>query len=172
MNGASENKERGNFKKEAVWDTGVAYTTSVPLIPPSFHPAVLFGWDWPHLSCSRGLWLIWAYQVILFLCYRGGQSVHSISPDIVIGHMTWGGPNQSQASSSPRGGMKEESAPSFFPWVDGNKKNTVPRTSGNQLTTMGKISLRRKLTPEGRVVRISEDGARSLRTLNFHLNHS
>ena len=67
--------------------------------------------------------------------------------------------NQSQASSFPRAGMKEESAPSFFPWLDGNKKNTVPRTSGSQLTTMGKISLRRKLTQEGRAVRISEDGA-------------
>lgn len=42
MNGASENKERGNFKKEAVWDTGVAYTTSFPPIPPSFHPAIVW----------------------------------------------------------------------------------------------------------------------------------
>lgn len=70
MNGASENKERGNLKKDAVWDTGVGYAIS---IPPSFHPAIMFGWDWSHLSSSRGAWLIWACQVILFLCYRMGN---------------------------------------------------------------------------------------------------
>ena len=104
MNGASENKERGNFKKEAVWDTGVGYAIS---IPPSFHPAIMFGWDWPHLSSSRGAWLIWAYQVILFLCCRGGQSGHSISLDAVIGHMTWGGPIKVRPPPSPGQGWRK-----------------------------------------------------------------
>lgn len=148
MNGASEIKERGNFKKEAVWDTGVGYAISIPPIPPSFHPAIMSGWDWPHFSSSRGARLIWGRQEILFLCHRGGHSVHSISLDIVMG--TWPEVVQSESGLLLPQGRDEGRERSFFlPLARWEQKEHSPKDFWKPTDYHGKNQSEEKANTRG-----------------------